>query len=228
MTSRPAAIDDLAARLGAVPRGPSQNVRLEQQGRMKQNLETDGWMPFAASQIATRNCAFDWRARAGPLGVISARDALQAGRGRFEVTALGFIPLARAAPSPMLIRGQLMRYLAELAWAPDAILHNDQLRWREDGPETLFVSAGAGETAVEVMLSLDKEGRIGGAFAPDRPRSLKPPFLPTPWRGRFSDYRRQAGRWLPFAGEVAWEVGGREIIYWQGQIKRWEVIRALS
>ena len=35
-----------------------------------------------------------------------------------------------------------MRYLAELAWAPDAILLNAGLRWREDGPDKLAVSAG--------------------------------------------------------------------------------------
>lgn len=120
------------------------------------------------------------------------------------------------------MRGELMRYLAELAWAPDAILFNTALRWREDGPDGLAVSAGAGETAAEVMLSLDNEGRIAGAFAPDRPRSATAPFLPTPWRGRFSDYRQHRGMWLPFAGEVAWEINGKEEIYWQGRVEHWE------
>jgi hypothetical protein len=45
--------------------------------------------------------------------------------------------------------------------------------------------------------------------------------LPTPWRGRFSDYRRHFGRWLPFAGEVGWEIDGKEIVYWQGKIADW-------
>jgi hypothetical protein len=73
-----------------------------------------------------------------------------------------------------------MRYLAELAWAPDAILLNTALRWREEGLDMLAVSAGSVETASEVLLSLDSEGRIAGAFAPDRPRSATPPILPTP------------------------------------------------
>lgn len=136
--------------------------------------------------------------------------------------ALGVIPVARAERSSALMRGELMRYLAELAWAPDAILFNTTLRWREDGPDRLSVSAGVGETAAEVMLSLDNEGRIAGAFAPDRPRSATAPILPTPWRGRFSDYRRNGNIWLPFAGEVAWEIDGKETIYWQGRIDGWE------
>jgi len=121
-----------------------------------------------------------------------------------------------------------MRYLAELPWAPDAILLNTDLRWRKDGPDTLAVSAGSGETASEVVLSLDSDGRIAGGFAPDRPRSAVAPILPTPWRGRFSDYRRHNDRWLPFAGEVAWEIDGKEIVYWQGRIDRWETVPAPS
>lgn len=191
---------------------------------MKRNLDVDAWMDFTATQtISTRVCEFDWRARAGPLGMVSARDALQNGEGRFDITALGFIPIGRAEHSSALMRGELMRYLAELPWVPHAILHNTALHWRVDGPETLAVSAGAGATACEVLLSLDSDGRVAGAFAPDRPRSATVPVLPTPWRGRFSDYRNHNRFWIPFAGEVAWEIDGKEVVYWQGRIVDWDV-----
>ncbi|MEO5755251.1 MAG: DUF6544 family protein [Mesorhizobium sp.] len=219
----PAAVYDLARRLGANPEIRRTTVKLTQTGRMKQRLGATSWMSFTATQtISTSECAFDWRARFGPFGMISVRDALKGGQGRLDVMALGIIPLARAERSSALMRGELMRYLAELAWAPDAILFNATLRWRDDGPDGLAVSAGAGETAVEVTLSLDSDGRIAGAFAPDRPRSATAPILPTPWRGRFSDYHRQGDMWLPFSGEVAWEIDGNETVYWQGQIERWE------
>jgi hypothetical protein len=136
--------------------------------------------------------------------------------------ALGVIPMAGAEGTPALVRGELMRYLAELAWAPDAILCNTALRWRVEGPSTLAVSAGAGPTASEIVFSLDGDGRIAGAYAPDRPRSATAPFLPTPWRGQFSDYRHHKTRWIPFAGEVAWEIDGKRETYWQGRIERWE------
>ena len=154
--------------------------------------------------------------------MISARDALKDGEGRFDVMALGIIPLSRAAHSFALARGELMRYLAELPWAPDAILLNAHLRWHAVDPDTLAVSAGSGETAVEVTLTLDSEGRIAGAFAPDRPRSATPPLLLTPWTGRFGDYRHHQGFWLPFAGEVAWVVDGKETVYWQCRVEHWE------
>jgi len=78
------------------------------------------------------------------------------------------------------------------------------------------------------VLSLDSQGRIAGAFAPDRPRAVKAPFLPTPWRGRFFDYRRHDDHWLPFAGEVAWVIAGEEEIYWQGRIEHWDTRRRLT
>ncbi|WP_373868607.1 DUF6920 family protein [Sphingomonas psychrolutea] len=72
-----------------------------------------------------------------------------------------------------------------------------------------------------MILTLDSQGRIATAFAPDRPRSVIEPILPTPWYGRFSEYRQHLGRWLPFAGEIAWEIGGEKIIYWQGRVESW-------
>jgi hypothetical protein len=61
-----------------------------------------------------------------------------------------------------LKRGELIRYIAELAWAPDAILQNSELHWRKIGPDSLVVSAGRGDKLVEVTLTLNGDGYIGG------------------------------------------------------------------
>ena len=222
----PAAVRDLALRLGARQEEAARTVRLTQVGRMKRALGQDAWMSFRASQMMSpRRCEFAWRAHFGPLGLISVCDALQGDGGRLDVTALGVIPIARTARTAALTRGELMRYLAELAWAPEALLANRSLRWRVDAADTLVVGAGHGETAVEVTLCLDGEGRIGAIHASDRPRSSIEPILPTPWRGRFSDYRRHLGHWLPFAGEVAWVIDGREEVYWRCQVRAWRLLR---
>jgi hypothetical protein len=218
----PTAVAALAQRLGADPSSTSSLVNLAQAGRMKTSLEAKSWTRFTASQsISTRGCAFDWRARMGPFGAVSVQDALEHGEGRLCVRALGAIPIGRPEPTPALTRGELMRYLAELAWAPDAILLNETLRWREISASTLAVSAEIGDTTAEVFFNLDSDGRIAGGFAPDRPRSPTAPFLPTLWSWRYSDYRQHAGRWIPFAGEVAWTIEDKEIIYWQGRLTEW-------
>jgi hypothetical protein len=219
----PRAAYDLAVRLGVDPGHDPLEVSLTQTGRMKPSLQSRTWMRFTALQsISTRVCQFDWRAKAGPFGLISGRDALSNGEGRFDITALGFIPLARAKHTVALVRGELMRYLAELAWAPDAIVHNRHLRWREIDPDNLSVSAGSDEATSEVVLTLDSDGRIASAFAPDRPRSASPPLLPTPWRGRFSEYRLHNKRWIPFSGDVGWEIKGVREVYWETRLVGWE------
>ena len=221
----PAVVVDLATRLGAQAAPDGSIVTLAQTGRMKTALGKDSWMSFSARQsIQTGACNFEWCARFSPFGLVSARDALQNGVGRLDVKALGFIPIVRTPHTPALVRGELMRYLAELAWAPDAILANSALQWREGGSDELIVGAGEGASAVEIFLGLDSDGRIATAFAPDRPRSAVDPILSTPWRGRFSDYRLHQDRWIPFAGEVAWEIDGREEVYWHGRIESWETI----
>lgn len=218
----PGAVYDLAERLGIKPQDRWSEVRLSQTGRMRQKASAS-WSAFTARQtIALSECAFDWRARSGPGGVVSVRDALVDGVGHLRVRALGLVTLAHAKPTAELTRGELMRYLAELPWAPDAILRNADLKWRADGPDRLVVGAGSGETAAEVTLTLDGEGRIAGAFAPDRGALIDGVTVPTPWRGAFSDYRLHDGVWLPFFGEVSWGMPQGEFTYWQGRIATWE------
>ena len=218
----PSAVRDLALRLGADPVPGPETVTLNQIGQMKLGLRSTRWLPFTARQtLSVRSSAFAWRARFRPFGYLSVTDAFENGTGRLDVTALGFIPLVRTQPISALTRGELMRYLAELAFVPDAILHNRQLRWRVDDATRFSVSAGAGMEAVEVTLSLGRDGRIAGIHAADRPRSVTEPFLPTPWRGHFSDYRQQMGRWIPFAAKVAWVIDGVETLYWRGILTDW-------
>lgn len=86
----PPVVYDLGLRLGANPEMNRSIAQLKQTERPKQKIEAASWISLTATQtISTRECAFDWRARAGPFGVISARDALKDGEGRFDMVALG-------------------------------------------------------------------------------------------------------------------------------------------
>lgn len=218
----PKAVRDLALRLGADPTRVVGQVQLTQSGEMKLSLDAQTWLPFSAQQtMSVTNCAFSWRARFWPLGYLSVIDALHTGKGRLDVTALGFIPLVRTKPSAALTKAEMLRYLAELPFAPDAILHNPALSWHAVDANQLAVSCGTGAMRSEVVFALDANGRVASASASDRPRSATAPHLPTPWRGAFSDYRHQHGRWIPFSGQVAWVIDGVENLYWRGSLTRW-------
>jgi hypothetical protein len=187
--------------------------------------QASAWMSFTARQrIALGECAFEWKARTGPMGLAHIRDAFDGNDGSLSVSLLGVAPIVRAPRSAELDRGELMRYLAELAWAPDAILLNHDLHWRVVDDTHLVVTTASGEHPAEVTLTLDSEGRIIEAFAKDRPRSVAKNFILSAWRGVFSEYRRCEGRLLPHSAEVGWVFEGGFEPVWRGRIVMWRAV----
>ncbi|QYI99542.1 hypothetical protein KUV46_09255 [Thalassovita mediterranea] len=217
----PGPIRELAHRLGASEAAGTGHVRFSQSGRMRQDA-TSRWMSFRAAQtISLSECAFDWRARTGPFGLVHVRDCLRDGEGQIGVSVLGLVPMVRVSSSPDATRGELLRYLAELPWAPGAMLQNPHLEWEASG-DAIIVRAKLGEVAGEIRFSLDDEGYIAEAYAVDRPRAVKGGFETAPWRGPFGDYRKIRGMVIPHAAEVAWLENGGEVTVWEGRLQSWE------
>lgn len=219
--SLPGAVAALAARSGAGSAVAARRVRFTQAGRMRSG-PGGRWMDFRARQtVVLGENSFSWKARSGPFGVLEIEDSLDGGRGRLVVRAFGLVPLLRAPAGRDLDRGELMRYVAELAWAPDAMLLNRALRWNALSERVFAVSAGPAENAATVMLECDDAGRIVTVTAPDRPMFANGKYCATPWFGRFCEYRRHAGYCLPFRAEVGWDIGGVRVVCWEGRLLDW-------
>jgi len=195
-------------------------VSFDQAAEMK--LKPDaGWTPVSAHQtVGIGAPAFVWDASMTIYPPVSVRviDAYVGGTGRLKVRLLGSIPISGAA-GPEVSRSELFRYLAELPWAPYAMLGNPALRWREVDASTVEVSAATadGQTA-RVRLIFDAAGDIVAAEADDRPRETEGRFVPTPWRGDFSDYRDFGAVRLPARAEVSWGLPGGRYVYFRGDI----------
>lgn len=219
----PPEVRDLAARLGATSNPVGSSITLCQRGTMRER-PTSRVMRFKALQtIDLRRPEFVWRAATGPFGCVSVIDALKNGEANLAIRAFGLLPIASAKGGAAAAKGEVMRYLAELAWAPDAILFNPMLAWTVVDARTFRVSAGQDEAQGEVELQLDESGRIARVEAEDRPRKEGSGFAERPWRGRFLDYRRYRGRWLPFAGEVGWILDGQPFTAWRGTLLSWAI-----
>lgn len=93
----------------------------------------------AHEDLATDRVSFVWLAKFPMFGPISLRvtDSYQDENGLLE-GRLGRLPLQRKR-EPELSRGEAFRYLAELAWAPQAILANRALEWVEVDESTRWV-----------------------------------------------------------------------------------------
>ena len=222
----PPQVVELALRLGAKAQEPAPYVVLRQSGWM---WRTPGAMPmrFVARQtIATATPGFMWRALFDPFGSVVVADYFVAGHGGLEARVLGVVRVAREVGNADVDRGEAIRYLAELPWNPDAILHNPSLEWTVVSPRTIKVATGRGAGRAEVTFELDDSGLIRAGSAADRPYIDGARRLLRPWHGRFWDYREIDGRRVPMQGEVAWVLDGRDFIYWRGRIEAWETGRS--
>jgi hypothetical protein len=67
----------------------------------------------------------------GPASCLTVVDRLSREDARSELRLFGLIPLSRnPSDAAALQKGQIMRYLAEIPWAPGAILRNRTLEWK--------------------------------------------------------------------------------------------------
>lgn len=218
----PPQVLDMAARLGAVCDGHSRRSVFKQTGTLRTD-PTGRRRKFSASQwIDSHQTAFCWRARTGPWGSIGVEDSLIDSRPVGSVLALGLIPLGKAKASPELLKGQLMRYLAELPWIPDAIVCNRELSWRVAASDQLSVSTTMDGAYGEVTFTLDSEGLpvlIDGV----RPREESGRFVERPWRGQLLDFRLVQGRLIPQKARLSWELDGRQSEVWRGELASWKI-----
>ena len=221
-TDLPPEVVALAGRMGARADSASGFVTFEQSGQMWQ---TPGGKPmdFTARQIVGIDAtAFVWRAAMGRPASTIVADYFVAGTGGLEVKLLGVFPIASFIGGAAANQGEVLRYLGELPWNPDAILTNRDLDWTVVDATTIKVASGAGADRAEGTIILDDNGLIVTASAPARGYIEKDGRTTMhPWRGRFWDYQHIGGRFMPVQGEVAWGLEAGDFVYWRGRILKW-------
>ncbi len=91
------------------------------------------WKHFVSSQrVITRRPGFVWDARITVIpGIVAhVHDAYVAGKGILRASALGLATLMELPSTPELARGELMRFFAEAAWYPTALLPSQGVHWQ--------------------------------------------------------------------------------------------------
>jgi hypothetical protein len=207
------------ARNAAAGATPGTVVRVTQRGEMRRS-PTEDWSPFTAREdLWTGECAFDWRAvwRLNPSMRVRVHDGLHGGAGRMRGRLWGVVPVL-SAKGPGIDRGSLMRYLAELPWAPAALTANPELRFRELGPSTVEVSAELRGAPVAVRLEFDHDGDIASAWTPARPRDTPDGVVDTPWGGTHERYERLGDWRIPTRCEVWWDLPDGRFTWFRAEV----------
>lgn len=187
------------------------------------NLAASGerWQPFQSDQmVTTQRPGFDWNARIALIPGVAARahDAYVAGEGILQVSLLGLVPLVELRDAGALADGELMRFFAEAAWYPTALLPSQGVRWEEVGPDSARGTLSDGARQVSLLFRFSADGLIDSIEASSRNRLIAGKSVPTPWRGRFWNYVERDGMLVPGDGEVAWLLPAGPLPYWRGRI----------
>jgi len=214
----PEAIRAFALR-GLAGGAPAPAIRLEQAAEMRLKKGAD-WRALAARQtIAIAQPGFAWVAqmRLGPVPLVRVLDAYENCEGLLEVRLFGALRLD-ASTGPEMALGEGLRYLAELPWAPEAILVNRQIAWGQT-PEGITARIETAGGPAEVTFALDAGGDIVSVLARGRPAALSdgtPAALD--WRGRFFDYAEIGGRRVPLGAEVGYDYPDGYEAYFRGRV----------
>ena len=193
-------------------------ARLSQEGQFLLSEQKEKWGPFQATQAVTVHPpAFDWDARiAWAPGVkVYVRDAYAAGTGTLHAAAFGLVQVAGQQGTPELDEGELMRYLAEAAWYPTALLPASGVQWEAIDSSTARATLTDGPTRAALEFRFDAEGLIASVRSPGRHKDARTVL---PWQGRFRGYALRSGMRIPLEGEVEWITPAGPLLYWRGRI----------
>lgn len=179
------------------------------------------WRPFTSDQVVvTQRPGFDWNARVrmAPGVSVFVHDAYVQGEGILHASLLGLWTVADQRGTPEAASGELMRYLAEAAWYPTALLPSQGVRWEVVGAGVARGVLTDGTTTVALDFHFDADGLVSTIRAEARPRLVDGNVVSTPWEGRVWGYELRDGMLVPLAGEVAWLLPEGREPYWRGRV----------
>ncbi len=178
----------------------------------KFNMSATGgqqWKPFTSWQRAvTHRPGFLWNGRVAVLpGLVAhVHDSYIAGVGTLHAAMLGLFTVANVQGGDETARGELMRYFAEMAWYPTALLPSQGVRWEAVDERSANATLVDGPITLTLLFRFDEAGLITSIHADARGASLGKDgvMVMLPWECSVSNYERRDGMMVPTHGEAAW------------------------
>ncbi len=149
---------------------------------------------------------------------VRMHDAYVAGEGVLHASLLGLFSVVDVRGTGEVAEGELMRFFAEAAWYPPALLPSQGVRWETVDDRSVYATLTEGDISITMLFMFDEEGLIDAVRAEARPRTVGDNLVPMPWQGRFWNYQQRGGMRVPLDGEVAWLLPEGRKPYWCGHI----------
>ncbi len=205
-------------------------VSIAHLGTFNMSETAENWLAFRSNQrVTTQPPAFTWDGRVTMLPWVNVHvhDAYINREGLLHPAVLGVFILTELRGKGDVAQGEFMRYLAESAWYPTALLPSQGVLWHGIDDRTAEATLADGEVKSALRFTFSKDGLIESVRADARGRTVGKTIVPTPWEGRWSNYETRDGMRVPMVGEVAWVTREGRKPYWRGTITslRYEFVR---
>jgi hypothetical protein len=190
-------------------------------GTFNMGETTDQWKPFTSQQrVITLRPGFDWNARilTFPGVPVLVHDAYINGVGILRGAVFGLIPVVEMANTPEVARGEFMRFFAEAAWYPTALLPSQGVQWRGIDDHSAQATMKDNDITLTLTFSFSADGTIDTFRAEARDRVVSGKTFATPWQGRVWNYETRQDLRIPTQGEISWALPEGEKPYWRGRI----------
>lgn len=196
-------------------------VEVVHRGTFNMSQTGEQWKPFTSRQhVVTHPPGFVWDGRVSmaPALDVHVHDAYVGGEGILEPAILGLFTLVKLRDRGDVARGELMRFMAEAAWYPTALLPSQGMQWEPIDASSARATLVDGEIRLSMTFHFGADGLLDTIRAESRGRTVGDQVIPTPWEGRMSNYQRRDGLLIPHDGEVVWLTPEGRLPYWRGTI----------
>jgi hypothetical protein len=180
---------------------------VELAGTFNMSAAGEQWKPFTSQQrVITRRPGFLWDAQISMMPGLPVRvvDSYIAGQGKLHAAILGLFTMADVSGGGEIARGEFMRFFAEAAWYPTALLPSQGVRWDAVNDRSANATMVDGPLTLTLLFGFNDTGLISSFRAKARASMANKVVVMAPWEGGFSNFQTRDGMTVPFTGEVAW------------------------
>ena len=182
------------------------SATFELAGTINMSATGERWKPFTSTQRAvTHRPGFLWNGRVAMLPGLAAHvhDSYIAGVGTLHAAMLGLFTVAEVQGGGEIARGELMRYFAEMAWYPTALLPSQGVRWEAVDGRSANATLVDGPISLTLLFRFDDAGLITSVHADARGSGVGKDMVMRPWECSVSNYQLRDGMMVPTRGGAA-------------------------
>jgi len=182
----------------------------ELSGTINMSATGENWKPFTSWQRAVvHRLGFLWNGRVvmfpglGALSSANVHDSYIAGVGTLHAAMLGLFTVAEVHGGGEIARGELMRYFAEMAWYPTALLPSQGVLWEAVDDRSANATLADGPISLTLLFRFGDDGLIMSIHADARGSGVGKDMVMLPWDCSVSRYQLRHGMMVPTRGAVA-------------------------